>query len=99
MRYSIENSSFADEDILEAANWYEDREKGLGLKFIDDLEQLIKYIEHNPLLFCQIKPFVYQAPFKIFPYVLIYNLNGLKVIIIAVFDCYQHPKKLQNRFK
>lgn len=97
MSYVLENTTFADEDILEAAQWYEDQEKGLGSKFLNDLESLLNYLEKNPLLFPQKTSGIHQAPLKIFPYVLAYKIIGPKIILIAVFNCYQHPKKLRNR--
>jgi len=38
-------------DLSEAARWYDERRPGLGLRFLDALEETLARIEDNPLLF------------------------------------------------
>ena len=38
-------------DIREAARWYEDRESGLGLRFLREIRISLKHINNNPLMF------------------------------------------------
>ncbi len=40
-----------DDEIADAVEWYENKQKGLGLKFIDDWESTIEYLVSNPLSF------------------------------------------------
>jgi hypothetical protein len=48
MKYLLEIHPGADEDTLQAYNWYEDQYEGLGDLFLNELESLYKKIEINP---------------------------------------------------
>lgn len=91
--YKVVNTDFADQDIWEAAQWYEARQEELGSKFIDDIENVLAYLENNPFLYKEIFPNVYQAPLRKFPFVVLYKIKDKIVIVVAVFNCYQSPKK------
>ncbi|MEW6470578.1 MAG: type II toxin-antitoxin system RelE/ParE family toxin [Bacteroidota bacterium] len=91
--YLIFNKPEAEADALEAANWYESQQAGLGDEFIDELEDLYSYLEFNPFLFPKTYLSVRQAPLKRFPYVVLYTIEKRKVFVLAVFNCYQHPRK------
>ena|SRR5262245_5238583 len=41
----------AQNDIREAAGWYEDREAGLGLRFLNEIRTSLQRIADNPLMF------------------------------------------------
>jgi len=41
----------AQTDIREAAKWYEERESGLGLRFLDEIRTSLQRINDNPLRF------------------------------------------------
>lgn len=50
----------AEKDVLQAALWYDSRQKGLGERFVDDAEELFTYIERNPSLFPEKYPPVFH---------------------------------------
>lgn len=41
----------AEYEILNAAQYYDEQQQGLGNRFVDDVEALFAYIEKNPLSF------------------------------------------------
>ena len=41
----------AQADIREAARWYEEREAGLGIRFIGEVRASLQHIADNPLRF------------------------------------------------
>lgn len=99
MSYKLHPLSGVDDDISSAVEWYESQQKGLGKRFIDDWESTINYILSNPLAFSKkIKSFR-QAVLKNFPYLIIYEIIGDKVVIYAVINGKQHPKKRYLRKK
>ncbi len=89
----------ADDDILDAAEWYESQQHGLGNKFLDDLETVFRYLESNPKLFPEKSIKARQAPLSKFPYVVVFRIENKTVFVHAVFNCYQNPKKKKARFK
>ena len=41
----------AQTDIREAARWYENRETGLGLRFVGEIRTSLEHITNNPVRF------------------------------------------------
>ncbi len=48
MPYKIEVRALATIEIIEAYDWYESQREGLGLEFLDELEELCKILLNNP---------------------------------------------------
>lgn len=42
-------------DIQAAALWYEDQQPGLGVRFLDELDEVFRRIENNPKQFPQLE--------------------------------------------
>lgn len=63
------------QDLTEAADWYDERRAGLGLRFLEAVEVTISRIEENPQLYRPLyrglrrailpRPFPYQVFFRI----------------------------------
>src|SRR5437762_7564424 len=87
----------AQTDIREAALWYEDREIGLGLRFLNETRTSLQHISANPLMFPLIEEDVRRALLHKFPYS-IYFLNESEAIaIIAVLHQHQRPGEWKSR--
>ena len=97
--YAVINKKEAQEDILEAVTWYELQQKGLGIKFLDEFEEIIEYLHRNPFLFPEKYPPIHQVPLKRFPFAVLYSISGRNVFIHAVFHCKRDPKKKNTRFE
>jgi hypothetical protein len=93
MAYQLEVKEEALQDIVRGFLWYEEKNPGLGTRFVDEVEQMITYLGNNALHF-QIRNSVYrEAVLKIFPYVIIYEIRTKHVVVYAVFPCKADPKK------
>jgi plasmid stabilization system protein ParE len=78
-------------DIGEAARWFEDRESGLGLRFLREIRTLLQHISDNPLMFPIIEEDVRRALLHKFPYS-IYFVNEPDVVaVIAVPHQHRRP--------
>jgi hypothetical protein len=97
--YNVFNKPEAETDIMQAVGWYESHQLNLGLRFLTHLEKLYSALELNPYIFPEKYLKVRQAPLKYFPYVILYRIEGKKVFVLAVFNCYQDPKKKKTRLK
>lgn len=99
MSYKLHPLSGVDNDISNAVEWYESKQSGLGERFIDDWESTVTYIQSNPLAFSKkIKSFR-QAVLKNFPYLIVYEIVDNLIVIYAVINGKQHPKKRYIRKK
>jgi plasmid stabilization system protein ParE len=88
-------SSKAQKEIAQAWDWYEDRQQGLGDRFVKELTNRFHKIEINPDRFPKRYKNYHEATVLIFPYLIIYSINNRKksVRIASVFHTSLHPKK------
>jgi len=84
----------ARQDINDAAKWYNQKQKGLGKKFTQQLKQKVEFIKKYPhaapIRYDQVR----TAVVDIFPFMIHYQVNDNKkaIIISAVFHTSQNPK-------
>ena len=73
--YSSILSSRAAKEIEDSWNWYEDRQEGLGDRFVKEVIDCIKKIELNPERYaCRHKTYR-ETLINIFPFSIIYRTN------------------------
>ncbi|RVT78558.1 type II toxin-antitoxin system RelE/ParE family toxin [Flavobacterium sufflavum] len=93
MKYTLEIKEEAVLDIKEAYLYYEERKIGLGNRFLDTLEIYLERVQQYPEHY-QIRRKPYREAFiKDFPYLIIYEIEGNKVIVYAVFNTWRNPNK------
>lgn len=83
----------ANNDILNAFNYYESAQKDLGDYFLNSLENSITSIDSNPDIYKFVHKSFQQAKVKRFPYVIVFECNDKEIIILTVFNTYQNPIK------
>lgn len=93
MRYAVSIEFEAKQELAEATNWYEEKSKGLGDKFIDYFLEAIDYLEKRPFDFPKIEGEYRQVVLNTFPYVIIFKVEANHVFIIAVFHTSRNPTK------
>lgn len=81
----------AQTDIREAARWYEDREIGLGLRFLREIRTSLQHITDNPLMFPIIEEDVRRALLHKFPYSIYFVNEADAIAIIAVLHQHRRP--------
>ncbi len=93
--YSIIYSTRSQQEIARAWVWYEDRQVGLGDRFLKEVLGRASLIERNPDRYpTRIKSYK-EAPVPIFPFLIIYRVNKKKksVRIVSVFHTSLNPSK------
>ncbi len=86
MNYLIELSPKAEDDAVEAFEYYESKKTGLGQKFIDNLYQVFNQLEQNPRIFQKIKGPIRRALVPHFPYSIFYKVEkDNRIEIVTVF--------------
>jgi plasmid stabilization system protein ParE len=88
-------STRAEKEIEDAWAWYEDRQVGLGDKFIKEVVGQIRQVELYPESFSARYKTFREASVPVFPYILIYRINKMHklVYILSVFHAKRNPKK------
>lgn len=77
--------------MTEAYRWYEEKSEGLGIIFLDRVEEAFDRIRATPELHAVASGNVRQTLVKQFPYVVCYVFEHGSVDIIAVFQGHRDP--------
>jgi len=93
--YSSILSSRAQKEITDAWEWYEERQQGLGDRFVHEITNRILLIEQYPDRYPTRFKAYKETPVSIFPFLIIYRLNKKRKIIriVSVFHISLNPKK------
>jgi len=92
----------AEDDVVEAAGWYERRGEGLGLRFSEEVIAVFDALAENPLLHCRRHPsknIRWRYP-EHFPYRVIYEVieEEKTVVVGAVIHAARHDREWRRRF-
>lgn len=93
--YAYEILLKARTELLEAWEWYEDRQEGLGDRFKDQVFQKITQLIQTPDRYPERKKSFREVRTDVFPYLIIYKIARKKrvVIIVSIFHTHRSPKK------
>lgn len=79
-------------DVLIAHSSYEQRQAGLGDRFLAQLDHRLDVISANPELYAVLQDEVRAAPLNKFPYVVYYRIETEANYILAVLHGHQDPR-------
>ena len=84
----------AQQEILEAWEYYEDQQEGLGDRFKNEVRNKISLILSNPLHY-PLKGKYHEAQTDDFPFVIVYKIDKRndRILILSVFHTSRHPKR------
>ena len=97
MRLELNVSLGAEADILDAYTWYEERQSGLGRRFIGELDLAFARIQSEPLSNQEDLPMIRRCVLHVFPYLVFYTLFDDRVEILAVIHASQDPSYIAER--
>jgi plasmid stabilization system protein ParE len=88
-------SSRVQKEIAKSWEWYEERQVGLGDRFIKEVLSKITLIEQNPERYPTRQKSYKETPIAVFPFLIIYRLNARKktIRIVSVFHTSLSTKK------
>jgi toxin ParE1/3/4 len=78
-------------DAHDAAGWYEDQRFGLGMRFLDELDEVVNRIRVSPFQFPEIHPGVRRGLLGRFPYSVYFSVGEESIEVIAVLHQHRHP--------
>lgn len=91
--------SAAEADITDAALWYDEREPGLGLELVEEVQAAALRALANPLSCLQLRqqPDVRRILTRRFPYRIFFILREDAIVIFAVLHAARHDQQWQQR--
>jgi toxin ParE1/3/4 len=100
MAFRLDIKPIAFIDIDEAIAWYENDLKGLGNRFLQNLNDAFEGIQKNPQHYRKIYGSVRRTLLKNFPYKVLFLIhNNESVLIIGVIHVKRSNRYLKKRLK
>ena len=98
MSFVVRKLPLAEQDALDAAIWYEQRQPGLGEEFLGEVNDAVRTLSesalHHRIRFADVR----RAPIHRFKfYGIYYIVRDEEVWILAIFHGRRHPRALQER--
>jgi len=93
MNHFFEIKEEARIEAIEAYNYYENKQEGLGERFFGNIEDTYTFIDENPESYQKVYKLFRAAKIKNFPYQIIYEIESNKIIIYSFFNTYRDPSK------
>ncbi|QTA80419.1 putative toxin-antitoxin system, toxin component, RelE/ParE-like [Desulfonema limicola] len=87
----------AENEMLEAAEYYERQVKGLGSAFLREVQRAVKAVENNPEIWEVVRGNVRRRLVKRFPYGILYRIEPIKIIVVAVMHLHRNPNYWYDR--
>jgi plasmid stabilization system protein ParE len=87
----------AQSEFDEAADWYEARRPGLGLRFVAAVCQVLADLADQPERWAEIWPGIREAPVQKWPYFIYYHTHAEHLMDLAVFHASRDPFVWQSR--
>ena len=88
--------SIAEDELENAIVYYEGKEKGLGLRFLAEINCLDR-IQHYPHAWFQFSKNTKRCRTKVFPYGVIYQIEKEEIVIVAVASLLRDPDYWKDR--
>ena len=87
----------ADLDIAEAAAWYEKRQVGLGIRFLDQVNVAYDRIVAGPLGYHRLRGEIRRAVIRHFPYAVYFVVEESVIVVTAVLHLRRNPSIWRGR--
>jgi len=87
----------AEEEMTEAAIFYQEQSQGLGIVFLDDVQRTIDRLRDNPMLGQTLVDDLRRGLLSRFPFSLIYAIESESLLIVAVAHQHRRPEYWRGR--
>lgn len=87
----------ASQELLASIEWYEERNEGLGERFLSKVHEAIAFICDNPTLHPEYNNGLRKIIISTFPYAVIYKYQDGSILVIAVAHLKRQPDYWKKR--
>jgi toxin ParE1/3/4 len=89
----------AEEELFEAAQFYEGRVRGLGVRFLQEFDTAITRIAEGPVRWPIVEEDLRRYVMRRFPYGIYYRMEGGELYILVVKHHSRHPDYWKYRLE
>lgn len=97
MNYKLTILPLAKMDLKEISSWYETIQKNLGKRFLKSINDEIKILRVNPLLYQIRYDKTRVALIQTFPYLIHFEIDKKRIVIKAIIHTSRNSKIWTNR--
>jgi plasmid stabilization system protein ParE len=94
---NVEFLEAARAEFIEAVEYYNEQQEGLGFEFSDEVRSTIERIIQYPEAWSLISKRTRRCRTKRFPFGIIYQVRGETLLIIAVMHLHREPRSRKTR--
>lgn len=87
----------AEEDLLDAATWYEQHRERLGQEFLDAVDAALEAIAEQPQRHPVVHRDVRRSLLKRFPFGVFYKVGEEEIVVVAIMHASRDPKRWKGR--
>lgn len=87
----------AEQDLSDAAAWYEEQRQGLGHEFLDEVLTMLLSIADAPLMYPDIYRNTRRAVIHRFPFTVFYRVENSTVVVVAIMHASRNPHRWKSR--
>jgi plasmid stabilization system protein ParE len=81
----------AEQDLADAAAWYEEQRPGLGRQFLDETQVLLSAIAERPLAYHVVHRATRRALLQRFPFGVFYLVEPTQIVVIGILHGSRDP--------
>lgn len=84
--------TLAQQEVDEAAVWFNKQVDGRGVNFLDELDRVVRLIKSYPFASTKLERDIRKCLFARFPYSLIYGIEEQTIVVTAVAHSRRAPR-------
>ena len=96
---NIKLSPFAEQDLDESKEYYDQQKIGLGDEFISEIVEKFELIKQNPKQFPIQYKKMQKATLDRFSFGIFYIVKNLTIYVLGIFHSSRNPKSMKDRYK
>ncbi|MDP2903964.1 MAG: type II toxin-antitoxin system RelE/ParE family toxin [Methylovulum sp.] len=97
MSLSISFHRAARTEFIEASAWYDDKQRGLALEFMAEIERCVSLASEYPYQHVIVHKDIRRIVANRFPYSVYFRVEERRIVVLAVFHGKRDPALWQDR--
>lgn len=97
MKYAVQIRPEAEQDLEDAAIWYEQQQLTLGHDFLDAIDSEFQRIASSPMMYPVVHRETRRAIIQRFPFSIFYRIEDNVILVIAILHGSRNPQSWKNR--